>query len=90
MAKQKLTVRSLQSINMNDINYMKLHRRMYLLCDSDGRCDLHLRIDNDCDVFVSLTDSASKEFSEYEMTFDTMLILFSALCIEYGKIKTPF
>lgn len=90
MAKQKLSVRSLRSKNMADLNYMKLHKRMYILYDCEGCPNLHLRLDVDCNVFVSLTSSAAKEFSDYEMSFDTMLLLFSVLCCEYGKIKLPF
>lgn len=90
MVKQKLKVQSLRSKNMNDLNYMKLHKRMYLVCNCEGHPNLHLRLDNDCEVLVSLTSLAAKEFSDYEMSFDTMLLLFSTLCIEYGKIKLPF
>lgn len=90
MKKQKLSVQSLCSKNIADLNYMKLHKRMYLLYESSGRPNLYLRLDNDCKVFVSLTPLAAKEFSSYEMSFDTMLLLFSTLCIDYGKIKLPF
>lgn len=99
MTRQKFSVPSVQSINMANLCYMKLHKRMCLMFSPDGDVTLHLVIDDNLafsssddkiDVFFDITLSAAKEFKDYEMPFDSMLSLFAALCLKYGSIQTPF
>lgn len=101
MAKQKLSVNSVQSLNMNNTCYMKLHRRMYLIWNpqSGVPATLHLDLDlkllsvsdnEDFSVSIELFDEAATDFLHYEMPFDDLLLLYSTLCIKYGKLQIPF
>lgn len=92
MANKKIYVNSAKALNMGNLCYMKLHKRMYLVWHPErgGIPYLHLVTKEDSDVSVTLTASAANEFLNYEMSFDTMLLLFSNLCIHYGQIKLPF
>lgn len=94
MAKQKLSTSSVMSKNMANLCYMKLHKRMYLVWhpEKGGLPYLHLVLADDFDsvISVTLTEDAATSFLQYEMSFDTMLLLFSHLCIQYGQIKLSF
>lgn len=89
MAKQKIKLRSVQSVNMSDLNYMRLHNRMYVVYDNLDIPHIHLRhSDSSINVSIPLTDIAASEFLSFEMSFNCMLNLFSSLCIKFGNI--PF
>lgn len=97
MKKQKLSVPSVRSNNMNNVCYMKVHRRMYLTWDSkkDIPARLHLdydlsHLDKDVNVSFEITKEAAYDFLHYEMSFDLLLSLFSGLCIKYGSFQIPF
>lgn len=93
MTKRKIAVKSVRSINMANLCYMRLHRRMYVVSGSH-ECPsptIHLVLqDPETDVFVPITDSAYQEYLDYEMSFDSMLNLFSSLCFKYSFCSLSF
>lgn len=90
MAKQKLSTPSVMSVNMDNLCYMKLHKRMYVVYDFDKLPYIHLVHSFDEKVFIPISDEAAKSFLNFEMSFDTMLLMFSSLCVRLGQIKLPF
>lgn len=88
MKKQKLSVRSVRSVNMADTNYMILHNRMYVVYDSLSIPHIHLHTSSPANVSIALSDRAAKDFLSYEMKFSNLLAVFSSLCIKFGEL--PF
>lgn len=84
----KIETKSLQVKNMNDHNYMVLHKRMYTL-SSDGSYKICL-VNKDLEIFMEVTEDTFHSFVKYELSFYIMLTIYTALCIKYGKIQIPF
>ena len=87
MSKRKIEVQSLKSRNMNCKEYIKVHKRMYVV-SSESSHFICLHYDSSFKVCMSITELAFKDFVSYEMDFDCLLNLFAALCVKAGGV--PF
>ncbi len=85
----KIETKSLQVKNMNDHNYMIVHKRMYALSSSDSFF-ICLINDNDIEVSVEVSDHVFKSFVNYELSFGVMFMVYTSLCVKYGQIQIPF
>lgn len=91
--KTKISVNSVRSLNMANLCYLKVHREMYIIYKDSDKVTyprLYLSMCGNPGVFLSVTESVAREFSNYEMSFDVMLDLYSILCEIYGQTKLPF
>lgn len=86
---EKTKTNSLQVIHMNDHNYMLVHNRMYTLASGDS---YSVGLFNNCSTNVSIevTEDVFNSFVNCELSFGVMLMLYTSLCVKYGKIQVPF
>lgn len=84
----KIETKSLQVKNMNDRNYVVVHNRMYALFSNDS-FKLCL-VNDDVEVSVDVTEKTLNSFVKYELSFGVMFMLYTTLCVKYGKIQIPF
>lgn len=88
VAMSRIETKSLQLKNMNDCNYMLVHNRMYAL-SSDGSYRLCLT-NTGAEISVIVTEDAFNSFIKYELSFSVMFMLYTTLCVKYGKVQIPF
>lgn len=86
---EKNKVLSLQIKNANDYKYMIVHNRMYALSSSDS-FRIYLSNCKDVEVFVDVVKDVFDSFVKYELSFGTMFLIYTTLCVKYGSIKLPF
>lgn len=85
----KLQTESLQVKHMNNKDYMLLHKRMYALTSS-GSYKLCLVNSKDIEVSIEVCEDIFRSFTNYEVSFGIMLMLYTSLCVKFGQIQIPF